>query len=473
MSVRSCLDYYTLDNDRGGAKIEARGHVGVLGGLFGCNGGGCGRPKDMNLGATGLKISSHKNVYVVGVAAFRNTGYGIKIETLRDKNAKRGNCHGNVMLLYVAANENLNGGAKIESVGNVNVFRSMFNDNGFGKFVANGLDIHAHGDVFLAKVKANRNTGYGVKVDVHSKRGRRAITLLDVNVWRNDKGGAYVSNASFGRSRSRCNCNYGGVFIINSNFSRNGGTGLKVFSSQPVTLRNVNAKYNAHNGAKIVTFGPRSNVRVVNSHFEGNINKGLAVFSTGNVTLKGVTANSNLWGGAKIYAMGNVRVIRSQFNCNGGMCEKGLKPAPANGLKIKALGNVTLINVVANRNTKYGIKIDTMLGKRSRRGESLGNVMMKFVMASNNYRGGAKIDARGNVLVFGGLFSCNGGNCGPIGPKGPVIAKVLGGGRSGATGLKITSRGNVVLIGVAANRNTGKGIKIETLPRKGKTLGRG
>jgi hypothetical protein len=438
-----------MDNDRGGVKIDAGGHVAVLGGLFGCNGNGCDKPGEFILGATGLEINSLKNVYVVGVAAFRNTGYGIKIETLRDKNAKKGDCYGNVMLLYVAANNNLRGGATIDAVGKVRVFRSMFNENGFKKFGANGLDIHAHRNVFLAKVEANGNSGYGITVDVQSKRGSRAVTLLNVVARRNGKGGAYISNMSFGRSRSRCNCNYGGVFIINSKFSGNDGAGVKVLSSQPVTLFNVSTNRNTRNGATIIAFGRRSNVRIIRSNFNNNNGMGLAVLTTGNVTLRGVTANANRFGGAAILTSGNVRVIRSDFSRNG--FNKSKLPLD-NGLLVLAKGNVTLRNVTTMRNRGAGVIVIS------------GNaVTLNNVSARMNGRNGATIIAigrRSNVSVFNSRFINNGGNGLFTLTSGYTTLRGVRANRNDLNGALVFSDGKVIVRRSTFNSNVKNGIKV-------------
>jgi hypothetical protein len=410
-------------NRRGGADIDAVDNVRVFHSDFNFNGNGiaqAGAPVVGNeisrgrriLWANGLDISTTGNVVLRSVDARNNSGYGISIETYRDRLKLRPDTvdinfgkrsGGRVSLINVATHYNQFGGTTVSARGDVYVYRSNFSQNGLKLFSrpldaeiqpiikrsANGLEISSHGNVYLERVHANGNSGHGVYVNVISRQGPQTVTLNHVYARLNGKSGAFVSNHSHGRSLRGPARGFGGVFVSYSTFINNAGNGLRVVSNQPVTVRHITARRNGRNGAIIQAYGRDGDVKVGHSYLGGNRYSGLVVRSTGEVTLRYNTANNNRFGsGVFVRADGRILAGYNTFNNNGW-----------NGITARSQDRIVLRYITACYNGNVGARVN-----------SIGNVRVVYSDFCENKRSGVGIRSAGEVRVMDVDANENGGN---------------------------------------------------------------
>jgi hypothetical protein len=207
--------------------------------------------------------------------------------------------------------------------GDVTVNDSNFNGNSF-----NGLVIDSGGDVILDTVQANGN----------------GLT------------GAYITAADDDGT--------GDIFVYDSTFSNNvNGTGLDIFTDGSITLDNVTANSN-NDGAILDTTPGTGDIYITDSIFgdslnalSGNDYTGLNAYSAGNITLEDVDASYNAQDGAYLDALsgtGGIWITDSLFVENG---EWGIKA-------LTEEGDVTLdlVTVDGNDVTQIGAFIKTFGG---------------------------------------------------------------------------------------------------------------
>jgi len=482
-------------NERGGAEIEAVGNVIVFGSDFRCNGNECFRRRRAvtelnefslenetlrgrrNRGATGLNISTTGNVVLFQVDANRNSGYGIKIKTYSDRdkgspvkinNGRRPG--GRVFMVMVNANKNDKGGAKIKSVSNVVVFGSQFNCNGTRPCFY---------DRKFTPIKPIIGPGFPVSADnlitaePNFRLGTGNVTLLGVWANGNRRDGIDIATnyVCFGRI---CQTE------INRGRRPRPANGLEIDSRGNVTLALVWANGNRGNGVEIETFvrpfglpGPPRPVSSINP-----------LISMGNVVLRRVTADYNRTGGADIDAIGNVSVYRSTFNRNGSFFGRGpiIRPVTeitrrpgirtANGLDIVTTGNVFVNGVTASSNSGDGIAIEAYRAQKGLIPGSIdtnlgsllgGNVTLNNVVTRWNALAGTSIYAARDVSVARSTFSHN-GLFFFKGIPGAAIQPRL---RFTSNGLEIFSHGNVDINRVQTIGNSGHGVYVDVISRKG------
>ena len=278
-------------------------------------------------------------------------------------------------LSNLEANENDSTGVTVDIINAPNydlkITNSFFDRNKLG---GNGLSVISSGHINLLGGSASGNDGNGATLDNHAA-GIDGITQLIKNVT--------ISN-----------------FQINDNTD---GYGLKVTSYGTVILTNVDVNRNEGGGATITnTSNGKMDVKITNSRFDNNLNggSGLLITTYGNVVLATGSASGNQANGVSIDNQGvgkpNIKSITiSNFNFNGNIT--------GYGLDAKATGVITLTNVQGIGNGTYGIKLannyedntDPLLPWRPESG-----VTVKNVTTSNNKNGsGLEISTYGTVFV--------------------------------------------------------------------------
>jgi hypothetical protein len=345
-------------------------------------------------------------------------GYGLRIETTG----------GSVALANVEANDNYLIGMEVISAQEVALDQGKFNDN------KEGIKINAQGAVRLSGVTASNNKVAGATIT-------SAFGIVRV------ENSVFSGNYSLAYGKCTGKTYY--------------GYGLRVVTTNEISLTNVTADNNALYGAYLegngVFIGGVANSFSNNGTgtLSDHTGKGLEIVSTGGstVSLTNVTASGNQEFGAKIKADGTVLVSYSVFNgnhsyassctskssnssyskggsssgksCGGKECTKTYY---GYGLEVVTTGDISVSNVEANENYLFGAHLDganvtvsnstfsfnvsptekdkTPTG-RGLEVKSTGNATLSGVDASNNQLFGATVEAGGVVSVLSSTFMNN------------------------------------------------------------------
>jgi len=438
-------------------------------------------------GATGnITVNSPASAGTVGANNFSgNSGYGLEIYS-----------RGMVTITNIFGFGNSNTGLNVENIDgtagitinkNISGWTNEFLDNsGFG------IWLNSNGVVQISDIQASGNDWQGLVVDylsasVSITRGqfhenayrgltvnsRGTITLTDVSACNNGESGTY-SGVLLGNTN-------GNIVIRSSSvskllpFSRNSKDGIEIITTGSITISNIIAEENAHNGVNLnnqwVNIVP-GNVSIARSQFIGNKGyHGIFLETFGHVTLDSIIANENQQSGVQIYAcdydglsntcLNSARVTlrgtSNEFNRNKG-----------DGLYIWTGGAITLMNFSANNNSLSGITLNheysaihapvtISAGKNiwnttqnNLNGHGLlvyttGNVNISRLDSQNNKSYGAWIvneisDGVVNVVINTSVLNYN----------------------QGDAGLAIHSVGIVTLINTRVNSNAKSGLVINT-----------
>ena len=305
-------------NDGSGAIVVAKGDVEVKNSSFDFNDDGSGEVAGLDISVDGGDVT------LTNVTANDNHGDGVDIygtsDTTGPGEVEVTNSYFNynysnemdfgvglyiaggqddITLNNVTAMRNDANGAYVETTtGDVRVENSQFNNNSDsanpGK--AAGLIVVSKGNVTLNNVTASYNAGDGVNISgTTATTGPKTVT---------------VSNSIFNYNTSTAKSPAGDFY----------GDGLWIDNAQgDVTLNNVTAMYNSHNGVEVglksnegkVGNGTTGNILVNGGTFAYNGNDGLHLNAGKNITLNNVTTYGNRDDGAELCA-------GQDININGG-----------------------------------------------------------------------------------------------------------------------------------------------------------
>lgn len=317
---------------------------------------------------------------------------------------------GAITLNNVGASDNQNShGARLNNCQYDSGFHGCL---GYGNITVKGV---------FGSVNFNNNATFGLGAN-----SRGNIIMLNVNASDNNgDNGMYLSNVYENT--------YGNITVSTSlkktysDLSRNGDNGLQASSKGTITLSNLNAWNNVHDGLSInnqSAVSPKS-VTVMRVKCGENLNHGIWVSSAGAITIGSIEDFGNAANGVSLNnqaAAGpqNVTVTRTRIIGNTG----------GTGLYITSNGNVTLNNVITTGN-QIGTWVKNAFGWNARvtvlgsMGESIfsnntfdglsiissGDVSLNDVIAEWNGEDGIDVTIDGQLLVTNGWFYRNSG-CG-------------------------------------------------------------
>jgi len=422
--------------------------------------------------ANGLVADSNAGIYMTGVDASDNGGFGAAVTTsngsvtidpstfnANDDSGLTVSAAEDVVLTGVEAEDNWTYGASIGNGGDTTIDASSFDGNWFSF----GLEVSSTGDVLLTDVSADDNWTYGASIsnggdtsietgsfdDNWFSYGLQISSVGDVDlaeVTAND-------NWSFGASIG----NGGNTTISTGDFSGNlTDYGLSVSSAGDVSLAEVNANDNYTYGASI---GNGGNTSISTGDFSSNLTDyGLSISSSGDVSLVEVTANDNWTYGASIDNGGGTTISTGDFS--GNLTEYGLQ--------ISSSGDVTLTNVSASDNGTFGASIDNGGGVTIDSGtfdwntgyglstNATGDVSLADVSASDNGGYGAAISTTaGSVSIDPGAFNSNGGFGLAVSASGDIVLADVGASENTGFGADLTSTSGGILIDPSTFSNNG------------------
>jgi len=410
--------------------------------------------------------------------------------------------YGNVTLIRVKADNNGQYGAFIDachdssdvcqnpSSGNVSVTSSSFENNGHDED-AFGLNIKsAKGSITLNDVWALNNGDVGkltsgAKLDNHysptkspvsitnsgftSNFGegllvdsRGAITLKDISAT-NNQGGSYGA-----RLTNKLSGATAGVTLLASagswnSFNENQGNaaGLYIETNGAVVLNSVEAGWNT-NGADGVQVNNLGSVTIRFGSFDYNGRVGLVVNSKGNIAVTLTDGSINHNGGSGVYLDNSQDAIAKTVILDGGNYFNN----GANAIEIRSKGAVTVRNVDVGdtRNDGYGLYINNRTGSSIvKPGVTVTATRSGWTNNFHRNQGyGLLIESDGAIIVSRTNANENGFSGADLmnqydGSSGSVTVSNAGfynnNQTGGSSGLKIRSRGNIILTNVSASNN--------------------
>jgi len=283
------------------------------------------------------------------------------------------------------------------------------------------VDIDTAGNITLTKVEVNNASNIDVTFEAY---------------------GAYLDNTS----------GTGTVNVTNSSFTDNEGSGLRIWSDNTVTLKNVLAYSNGFNGVTVdnTSAATAKVVNVTGSAFEDNGEDGLIVDSNGTITLNYVSANSNGDTGALLqnYYLGTVAaaIYVNGYNTFNGNGEDGVY-AYSNGL-------IKVSNTTAHNNSESGLDLSNEFSFAS-----VGITISGFANASDNGDTGIRIISSGAVAAANVIANNNGNeglyieNIAWTTPKNVTLTGYNVFNENEREGLFIWSEGTVLLNNLSASEN--------------------
>jgi hypothetical protein len=478
--------YYrnSFSNNRGnGLWIRTNGAVSIKG--LDANNNRIGD----NDNGYGIFISggAASNVTLTDVNADNNDQYGVKIATAGTITWKGGGANNNgddnVGERFGALLENQYASAtKAVTLGNLN-----FDGNRNGS----GLTVHSKGAINIKTSGASWNDGFGMDLSSNFSGGNGAISVLSSATQGNEFNGngehGLKIQATGAVSLAYLNAreNIGKGFDINNTYAvtaapvkltnldagNNVGDGIYVETKGAVTASNLNSSGNGGTGVNIDASAGTGAVKVLrtahwHNYFSDNDGEGLSILARGAITLARLMANNN--GGLGAYidnclaqpdntCLGNGGVTfqitpgwNHEFSGNGGL-----------GLYVQSKGAISISNVNANNNAYIGVVLDNnWVGAN-------GTITIGSVGGGNNnfsQNGGSGLLAFSTGAISLSQFEANNNygygvhlnNAAATSAK-PVT--VLNGNTSDNTngdGLRISSKGNIKVTSVSADRNDGR-----------------
>jgi putative surface-exposed virulence protein len=310
-----------------------------------------------------------------------------------------------------------------------------------------GLYLITSGAVTLKGVKAAFNWGDGA--DIETNTGAVSV-----------QGGYYDSNDYNGLSvDTRGNITLNGIVATWNNGSGGGTASVDLDNCQ------WNGSSCLGSGSVTITNTLGQNVIANNSL------SGLLINSRGTVNLNtlnvrdnmhnGITINNCHWNGvsAQCMGVGNVSLTNINVSQNGYNWVSGAVHSSAYGIDVYSNGTITLDKVTAERNTFFGIYLD------SSESTSPKTITMKNIYVLDNNGAGATAFANGAISV-NHIISINNASAGLItGTWGGVtITNTLGANivDNNSAGVQINSGGAVNVNGLSASYNwSSEGIMID------------
>ena len=356
---------------------------------------------------------------------------------------------GTVTLTNITADENLWDGIKVNKypgAGSIkaSLIHAVGND-------VNGLNIYqVPGDirsvnVSLNNITANYNDSWGVLVDTNG-----AVSWVKGEASHNGLSSSYTS---------------GGASIMNDRAAE--------LASKPVIIRDVMLNNNLRNdGINISTRGgvTLANIQVIDNYYEG-----VSLFKytgAGNILLTNVTADGNMYGiditaSSTVPRYNNVTLINVSASNNDGF-----------GISVGANGTITWTGGAVLNNSKTMVQNNVSLQNYDHVSPAAPfGVKVSNVTINNPLGYGLYVSSYGAVTLSGVtardhldynayLYTCGGSSnttcvntyLAPV----TVLKSTLTGthGSTGYSGLMIRASGAVILSGVIANNNTGRGTYI-------------
>lgn len=297
---------------------------------------------------------------------------------------------GDVSMADVSANMNSGSGVEIYSLGNVTLTgTNEFNDNLYA-----GLFVDAGGNVDLENVHADGNDASGVEIV-----GAGDVSLVGAVLTNNTYSGLYIDaggslqvediNASDNIGIGAELIGVGGVSMTGVNiFNNNQFTGLFVDAGGDVYIENMDASSNGGDGSELIGAG-YVHLSGANS-FNNNAYSGLLIVSGSDIISENISATGNSDVGVQLLAAGNV-LLNGAFIFNNNVFS---------GLYVEAGGDVFAENINASDNDGAGAELI-----------SAGNVSLSGInVFSNNFYSGLYIDSGGNIDVENITANNNGGD---------------------------------------------------------------
>jgi hypothetical protein len=370
-------------------------------------GGGNDNDQDFTDGS-GIFINSEDNIFFENVTASGNEAFGAYIngklsdshddgllaessapwlwveESEFNENGSTGlyviNTAGEVMLADVDASENGSSGG--------DEHRLAFGGNDDPTLVS-GIFIKGEEDIFMEKVTANENKGYGAYIDGSDSEDHDSLSTETYSApWLQIVG----AEDEVGLSA------LGGGWDGYSEFSENGNTGLFVVNAAgDVSLEDVLAEENGGDSSE-------ENYGLGHGN-DPTFGSGIVVLGGVDVTMEDVIASDNEGFGAYVVAQsdfdegsgnggeGNVSIEDSEFNENG-----------ATGLYVDVDGFIKLSDVKANENEGDGADLRSMLedaedGLYNEGTLDSYSVWMEDVTFNMNHWNGVEVKTLGGIFV--------------------------------------------------------------------------
>jgi hypothetical protein len=407
--------------------------------------------------ANGLTAESNGGIYMTGVDASDNGGYGAALTTSSGTvtidpstfNSNTGygvtvSATDDVVLADVEANDNGSFGASIITTsGSVSIDPGLFNVN-----TSFGLSVSAGDDVLLGNVEAGGNGSFGASIitsagsvsidpglfNSNTSFGLSVSATDDISLTDVDAG----DNVSFGASLISSN---GAATVDAGNFNSNTSFGLNLSAVDDINLTDVVAGDNGSFGASLVSSNGAATVDAGN--FNSNTSFGLSVSAVDDITLADVVASDNgSFGAAITTSAGSVSIDPSLFNSNLSF-----------GLSVGAAGDIMLAEVGADDNGGFGASLTT----------SNGGVSLDPGSFNSNIGFGLAVSATDDIALGDVSASDNGG-------FGVALATTGGGvtidpsyfDSNTGFGLSLSATGDVLLRDVSASDNGSYGASIAT-----------
>lgn len=305
----------------------------------------------------------------------------------------------NINRVKSSGNRGSNSFDNTAGIGNITITNSAFDHNNpAAAGYAHGIYINTLGSVTLDGVSASGNNGSGLYIIQGNN-----LTIKN-SVFSNNYGTPDNGGAGFGITGAM----NGNIILTQVIANDNERTGLDLSTMKAVTFTDVTANGNDvyGYGAKINAYYGTGAVKISFSQFSDNAYNGLHIDAKGSVTLTSITAIGNgmngalldncQWNGSACSGTGTVTVtslaskgqlFTNQFNGNGYA-----------GLYIISKSNVLVENFIASDNTtNEGVYVENSNG--------LGNVTIKATLLNwlnqtiNNGSYGVRIFSKGSILV--------------------------------------------------------------------------
>jgi len=413
----------------------------------------------------GVRIYSYGNVTLNNITAMSNHNIGVKIgdvtEVFRANNVSITNKGGkynnfsvnlntgldvfstNLTVNYVTASNNGGSGIGVYVIGNPTFNHVVANSN-----FLTGILVECQGAAVGTDLTTSNNAQDGIRIDnrYDSTRPVKPITLTGVTSSHNGSRGLWLSsNGQITLTNVIADTNNEGnaLLSIENAPHSNGGVTIKTSGSFRNSFGNSSSGY----GVFIPqAFGP---VSISNTDVNFNKVRGLDIslpkigMAT---TLTNILIDGN-WGGIYTQTQGPITITNCTVQNHTGNTSDGEFGAVLNnsGDPSKINYKVTLTNVTFDNNESFNLNIT-----------SNGSVTLTNVSASNSAEGyGVAINTMNGPNSSGVIVKATGSNWAYFHNNGDVNTE---------NGLKIETRGAVVLSRISSRGNAGNGLSILCYP---------
>ncbi len=306
----------------------------------------------------------------------------------------------NVTWVKSSGNRGNNSFENTAGTGNITITNSAFDHNNPASagLYAHGVYINTLGSVTLDGVSASGNNGSGLYI----LQGNN-LTIKN-SVFNNNYGTPDNGGAGYGVTAAM----NGNIILTQVIANDNERTGLDLSTMKAVTFTDVTANGNDvyGYGAKINVYYGTGAVKISHSHFSDNAYTGLHIDAKGAVTLTSITAEDNNWFGTLVdncqwngsACSGTGAVTVTSLASKGELFANRFNGNGYAGLAVYSKSNVLVENFIASDNTtNEGVYIENSNGS--------GNVTVKATLANwlnqtiNNGSYGVRIFSKGSVLI--------------------------------------------------------------------------